>query len=240
MLKDCLISKVNMFGMLTVAAVFLSSCKKISPESEVLVRGTNRGQLKGPATIRTIIGTRLGAGIREFDLFNYTHETAPFSQLGNIMGSFASEGIKNRYANGAPNSVNMFLWEKVLTNVGRGLASEACLSDKIQKNIGDSDSPIIYLPFSFSLEAKQIMGHCGPIATGQTARLGPNQEGVSTIDSQNLWSLLMEQDAPVEEYQAWTKWLESPAFQSAYKTAEDRLAAAIAGAWLNPYFLLEN
>ncbi len=222
---------------LLLATLSLVACKQNSDHSElsaIQVRGNNLGQLRGPAVIQAMIGQRLGATGADFNLFLYARKNEPYASLAPILGSFNGNGIKNTFANGAPNSINMYLWEKVFTHLGQALASDTCGSPLTKRSAEDILNSEVGQPFPLSSYVKQSLASC---AKEQQA---PDRSNPFGVDPKNLWQILLEEDAPETEFTAWSRWIESPAFLAAYKTPRERLGAAIAGAWMSPYFLLEN
>lgn len=213
--------KLNSIPIALIITV-LSSCK--SPVSDstsdleaAQVAGNQIGQFKGLRSISDVLSSRLMEG-SNFNLITSIKNNDGYRDLEPILGAFNGVGIKNKFSNGIPNPLNSLLWSTLLKNFAAEITSRSCDFFRIND------------------EAVNIIGKC---FTSKTQASDEDQP-VWEENPKALWTLLMQQDAPPTEYQAWIEWLKSKEFNAAYQTKYERLQAAISAITLNPYFLLEN
>jgi hypothetical protein len=198
---------VVMFAALTG---LWSACKKPVNQSEVLIQGGTVGQLRGPAVIAKVIESRMGSDQLKLDIFSYTKRNWILASFAVNMGTFTGEGIKNRLENGQPNAVNMFLWERVLTNLADEFASKFCGSkveiepslDQIEDSAIEAGTFRRYPYAWFNATVQAAFGSCSDVAHLKAA------------ERKKIWSLILAEDAPDEELEAWSKWVESEQFYS--------------------------
>jgi hypothetical protein len=205
----------------------LSACigAREVPQSDAKVAGNQIGRLKGIMAINDILAARLLD--ERFDLIRSVTGNANFSEISGLLGGYAGVGIKNKFGNGDPNSVNMLLWGAVLKNFAGHIAETVCISDDSSSRFRD-----FYQKAGFRLnkEAQALFQDCGARQGSLNWRSNP----------QALWDLLIQTDAPETEFQAWVSWTKGEEFNRFYQTPRDQLAAAIGAALMNPYFLMER
>jgi hypothetical protein len=194
-----------------------SGCKspKDSVSSDldgVQVLGGQLGQFKGIQAVSRIISSRLMID-EKFSLLGGVSTNLMFGQMENLLGGFEGEGVKNKFTNGTPNALNMLLWRSIIKNFATDLASSTC-----------------YQKYLLNEQAIKALGVC---------RVGSPKVGWPG-ESSRIWDVVMQQDAPKSEYQAWELWIKSSDFNKSYKNPEEKMVAALSGIFLNPYFLLEN
>jgi len=199
------------------------------------VAATPLGQFKGVKSISNIINSRLLIG-DDFYLLRNVQRNQGFGNLENIMGGYAGVGIKNKYSNGIPNALNMFTWTSVIQNFAEEIATRSCMTGFFSLNRAARDVVCTANPSGrFKLTADSQSLPRAPLPTkGAPGELPWEKRPL------DLWHLVMQEDAPASEAQAWIKWVQSQEFQKTYKTPETRLKAAMSAILLNPYFLLEN
>lgn len=193
------------------------------PGSEINVLGNQRGQVKGLIAINNILATRLMSD--GFDLIQDVYSNSVFRDIVNLLGGYEGAGIKNRFASGAPNAVNMLLWSTVMRNFGQRIAMTNCSSHTMANGRRFSDDSM-----AINQELKSLLSDCGDQNQTPSWRKDPNA----------LWTMLIQEDAPPAEFDAWAGWIKSREFAALNKSPEDQLSAAVWTALMNPYFLLEH
>jgi hypothetical protein len=193
--------------------------------SEAKALGSHVGDLKGVTAINGILASRLMG--ERFDLMRSVFSNFSFTEISGLLGGFDGVGIKNRFANGAPNAVNMLLWSTVFTNFANQVTDVLCLDDASPGGFVQTSADY---GFVFNGQAALLLKDCG----------GDGTADILTSRPKELWELLLQLDAPEAEFQAWSTWIKSPEFARSYSSPKEKLVAAITAALMNPYFLLER
>jgi hypothetical protein len=211
------------FLCLGLCLTLITSCKAPLDDSSsdlegAQVAGNQLGQLKGLKSISSILASRLMNDL-DFSLRSSVYKNRDYAEVEPLLGGFEGVGIKNKFSNGIPNALNMFLWSTILQNFAEEVASTSCQSS-----------------FTLNKQASKIIGYCTDSNTSVSKKEKPTWES----NPKELWTLVMQEDAPNTEYQVWAQWITSREFNEVYKSSQDRLKAGLSGIVLNPYFLLEN
>jgi hypothetical protein len=154
-----------------------------------------------------------------FELGKYIGENlyTPFptgAGLLPLLGSYAGM-IAGEYRNGQPNTVNTLIWYLLIQRLSRDIA-QSCSPE------GG--------PLKLRAEFKQALD---PLCQW------PDASARTPQALENLWSSMIEFDAPPSEMEAWRDQLAlGPAYQNA--AATDALADFITGALFNAYFLVRH
>jgi hypothetical protein len=127
-----------------------------------------------------------------------------------LLGGFGPESARGAFENGAPNAVNIFLWQVVLGRLADGLAKGAC-----------DGSGSVALSFGLAAIRTDALNSLKPLCAGTHA----------SAELQSLWTLVMGFEPPAAELDAWL---------AVFADKPVPLADLLRSLFLNPFFLLED
>lgn len=134
-----------------------------------------------------------------------------FSLLG-LLGDYSSSG-NNEFRNGTPNSVNMLVWQLVLS----------LTAQEMSKYCSRSSTLPFHPAFAATLDPL-----CG----------WPSADAKSEKNLENFWIAVMGYDAPETEFLAWRDFALRSSFSE--KSASETLPALFFAIVYNPHFLLRK
>ena len=209
-----------------------ASCTR-PPESEVKAEGHRVGHLRGYQSINNVFGSRILASEMIFEVgwfidgSNETGETKGFRAL---LGSFQGGQGQATYQNGAPNAVNMLLWDLILSHASEGMSS-ICSPD-------ETTPPYIRITHGSKIRYLRLKDS---LASRLTAACTWSSDGTVRRDTlKKLWFGLMGFEAPSSELDVFVSYFGGDESPVALLEPKERVRVLTRAIFLNPFFILES
>lgn len=217
---------------LTILALAFAACTHQAPTSSVKAEGKTIGNLKGYQGLTQVFRSRIVTPESAFDLGWFVDGSLSTSPDGfrSLLGSYQGAPGQAVYRNGAPNAINMMLWDLILSRAASDLGSACSQTEVVLPFIG------LHRTGSFGLTVK-LKDSLVPRLTAACA-WSDDAEGRRVI-LQKLWYGLMGFEAPASELDAFIAYFGGVDSPVATMTSSERVRVLIRAIFLNPHFLLE-
>jgi hypothetical protein len=169
-------------------------------------------RLRGPDQIEEILTERMTGTAHPFTFIRYMG-AMDFRSANLVRSLLGVHLISSGPISATPNSVNMLLWQMVLSG----------LADQLQANCDASGG--MFLQPKFQAALAKICAWPEPAAQSKATML-------------EFWQALMSYDAPPEEFESWRNFFLASDY--ANRPAHEAVAAMALAVMYNPYFLLEQ